>query len=204
MYHSAMVLCLALLVFAGSTLAADSPEAGESRAEIAEHKAQELEQGIVEGDNGAAPEPDVAISRPGMQAVDPAGAAPLDDTITCLSRAIYWEAKGEGPDDMAAVANVVMNRLGDAGFPDTVCGVIKQGGEQGSCQFSWWCDGRGDEVQEPKRYTVVKEVARQALNGQLEDATDGALFFHQHTIHPYWADDFTETARIGDFIFYKP
>jgi spore germination cell wall hydrolase CwlJ-like protein len=29
-----------------------------------------------------------------VQAVDPAGQAPMDDSITCLARTIYWEAKG--------------------------------------------------------------------------------------------------------------
>jgi spore germination cell wall hydrolase CwlJ-like protein len=29
-----------------------------------------------------------------------------------------------------------MNRLGHKGFPNTICGVVKQGHEQGACQFS--------------------------------------------------------------------
>ncbi len=51
----------------------------------------------------------------------------MDDAITCLARSIYWEAKGKDSTDMEAVANVVMNRLGHEGFPDTVCAVVKQG-----------------------------------------------------------------------------
>ncbi|WP_458525067.1 cell wall hydrolase [Onishia taeanensis] len=204
MFQSAMTFCLTLMVVASPVMAADQGPVAAGRAEIAEQKAEVLEQGIVEGGSAARPAPAEAITRPGIRAVDPSGAEPLDDAITCLARAIYWEAKGERRGDMAAVAHVVMNRLADAGFPDTLCGVVQQGGEQGACQFSWWCDGRGDDVEEPRRYAIVKEVARQALNGQLADATAGALFFHQRTILPYWADDFTETARIGDFIFYKP
>ncbi|WP_136253771.1 cell wall hydrolase [Onishia niordana] len=201
MYHSVlaffMALCLAMLVVASPVMAADL----EKRAEIAEEKAEQLEQSIVDGGDET---PAVAITRTGIDAVDPTGAEPLDDAITCFARAIYWEAKGETPKDMAAVAHVVMNRLGDASFPDTICGVVKQGGEQGYCQFSWWCDGRGDYVLEPQRYDIVKEVARQALNGELDDDTNGAMFFHQRTISPYWAAEFTETARIGDFVFYRP
>lgn len=30
-----------------------------------------------------------------VKAVDPVGQSPLDDSITCLARTIYWEAKGE-------------------------------------------------------------------------------------------------------------
>ena len=100
-------------------------------------------------ESSAAPAPKAeAITQSEVQAVDPAGAAPLDDAITCLARSIYWEAKGKDTADMEAVANVVMNRLGHEGFPDTVCGVVKQGSETRSCQFSWWCDGRPDQVQE--------------------------------------------------------
>lgn len=205
MYQSLVALCLAVLMLADPVMAADSaPLTREQKSALAQEKAELIEQSIVEGGSDSRPEPDVAITRPGILAVDPLGAAPLDDAITCLSRAVYWEAKGEGTDDMAAVANVVMNRLADPGFPDSICGVVKQGGEQGYCQFSWWCDGRGDDVNEPQRYAIVKEVARKALNGQLPDGTDGALFFHQRTISPYWAAEFTETARVGDFIFYKP
>jgi spore germination cell wall hydrolase CwlJ-like protein len=205
MYQSLVAFCLAVLMLADPVMAADSASlTREEKSALAQEKAELIEQSIVEGGSDSRPEPDVAITRPGILAVDPLGAAPLDDAITCLSRAVYWEAKGEGTDDMAAVANVVMNRLADPGFPDSICGVVKQGGEQGYCQFSWWCDGRGDDVNEPQRYAIVKEVARKALNGQLPDGTDGALFFHQRTISPYWAAEFTETARVGDFIFYKP
>jgi len=47
----------------------------------------------------------------------------------CLALAMYWEAKSEGADGMLAVASVVLNRVAHPEFPDTVCGVVKQGGE---------------------------------------------------------------------------
>ena len=111
------------------------------------------------------------ISPAEVQAVDPAGQAPLDDSITCLARTLYWEAKGADAQDMSAVASVVLNRLGQEGFPDTICGVVKQGVETKACQFSWWCDGRSDQVEEAQRYDVAKEIARKALNQQLKDST---------------------------------
>ncbi len=138
------------------------------------------------------------------QAVDPAGQAPLDDSITCLARTIYWEAKGADAEDMSAVASVVLNRLGHDGFPDTICGVVKQGVETKACQFSWWCDGRPDQVEEAKRYDVAKEIARKALNQQLKDPTGGALYFHDRTVHPDWAKAYRKTAQTTHFLFYKP
>jgi len=105
---------------------------------------------------------------------------------------------------MEAIANVVMNRLGHEGFPNTICTVVRQGREQGSCQFSWWCDGRSDQAKEDESYATAKEIARKALNLQLIDRTGGALYFHQRNATPGWAAEYTKTIEIGEFLFYKP
>ena len=99
---------------------------------------------------------------------------------------------------------VVLNRLGHDGFPDTICAVVKQGVETKACQFSWWCDGRPDQVEEPQRYDVAKEIARKALNQQLKDPTGGALYFHDRTVRPDWAKAYRKTAQTTHFLFYKP
>ena len=78
---------------------------------------------------------------------------------------------------MEAVASVVMNRLGHEGFPDTVCAVVKQGSETKNCQFSWWCDGRADQVQEETQYAIAKEIARKALNKQLNGSNPRRAVF---------------------------
>jgi len=168
-----------------------------------EKKAEALEQNAAAG-NTALPTPSELIDKPEAQAVDPAGAEPLDDAITCLARTIYWEARGEAIADMEAIANVVMNRLGHDGFPKTICEVVRQGREQGSCQFSWWCDGRSDRAREDESYATAKEVARKALNRQLTDRTAGALYFHHRRVMPAWAAEYTKTVEIGGFSFYKP
>ena len=192
--------CVAMMLLAGPAIAADlqqKQQAAETKAEVLEQKAAD--------DNNPTPAPKAeAITQSEVQAVDPAGAAPLDDAITCLARSIYWEAKGKDSADMEAVANVVMNRLGHEGFPDSVCRVVKQGSETGSCQFSWWCDGRSDSVQEEVPYALAKEIARKALNKQLPDRTNGALYFHDRTVKPDWAREYIRTVDIGLFRFYKP
>ena len=169
-----------------------------------EKKAAALEQNAAAAGNKAPPSPSELINKPEAQAVDPAGAEPLDDAITCLARTIYWEARGEAIVDMEAIANVVMNRLGHAGFPKTICNVVRQGREQGSCQFSWWCDGRSDQAKEDESYATAKEVARRALNLQLADRTRGALYFHHRNVIPGWSTEYVKTVEIGEFVFYKP
>lgn len=166
-------------------------------------KVAALEQNAAAG-NKTAPSPDQIIKRPEAQALDPTGAKPLDDALTCLARTIYWEARGETPAGMESVANVVMNRLGHDGFPNTVCEVVKQGNEQGTCQFSWWCDGRPDHAWEDAPYALAKEIARRALNLQLTDRTRGALYFHQRKAAPGWATTYVKTAEVDDFVFYRP
>ena len=191
------VFSLTLTLFAGPLQAVSNPQAA-----VAEDKAEVLEEKVV---NDAPPPKRSEILTPGeVRAVDPAGQSPMDDSITCLARTLYWEAKGTDAEDMQAVANVVINRLGHDGFPDTVCAVVKQGVETKSCQFSWWCDGRPDQVEEAQRYGVAKEIARKALNQQLPDRTRGALYFHDRSVRPAWAKAFRRTLQTHHFIFYKP
>ena len=96
---------------------------------------------------------------------------------------------------MEAIANVVMNRLGHKGFPNTICGVVKQGHEQGACQFSWWCDGRSDDAKEDESYALAKEIARKALNRQLKDRTGGAMYFHHRKATPVGPRNISRRSR---------
>ncbi|MCK9798189.1 cell wall hydrolase [Pseudomonas sp. MAFF 302030] len=196
-----IIACLTVMLFTGPLRAAESQPAVQA---VAEDKAEVLEQKAAAKEPVSEAPKAAPITKTEVQAVDPSGTAPMDDAITCLSRTIYWEAKGGESADMEAVANVVLNRLGHEGFPDTVCGVVKQGSEKSPCQFSWWCDGRADQVEEEDRYTVAKEIARKALNQQLQDRTGGALYFHDRSASPDWSRAYIKTTEIGHFLFYKP
>ena len=192
-----IVIGLTSALLAGPLHAADT-----AKAAVAEDKAEVLEKKVV--NDAPPPKKTEKLTSSETQAVDPAGQAPLDDSITCLARTLYWEAKGADAEDMAAVASVVLNRLEHDGFPDTICGVVKQGVETKACQFSWWCDGRSDQVEEAQRYDIAKEIARKALNQQLKDPTGGALYFHDRNVHPQWAKAYRRTAETTHFLFYKP
>jgi spore germination cell wall hydrolase CwlJ-like protein len=195
-----IAMCLAVIILVGQAIAADQAQI----AETAESKAEVLEQDASAEGGKSLPSPSEIITKPEVQAVDPVGEELLDDAITCLSRTIYWETRGEGPSGMEAIANVVMNRLGHEGFPNTICEVVMQGREQGACQFSWWCDGRSDDAEEDKSYAIAKEIARKALNRQLADRTGGAMYFHQRKVTPSWSSEYSKTVTVGEHIFYKP
>lgn len=195
--------CVVILALQGCHPETNDKPRAAARPEVTEQKAAVLEQYAAAGNNKAPPGTEL-IGKAAVQVVDPHGKEPMDDAITCLARTIYWEARGESAASEEAVASVVMNRLGHAGFPDTVCGVVKQGNELGACQFSWWCDGRPDQAIHGEPYAEAKEIARRALNGKLKDRTDGALYFHQQSVSPGWASSYLRTATVGKLVFYKP
>ena len=68
--------------------------------------------------------------------------------LRCLAENIYFEARAESMKGKIAVGNVTRNRLESKKFPNTYCGVIKQGYRPGkrNCQFSWFCDGKPDTI----------------------------------------------------------
>jgi spore germination cell wall hydrolase CwlJ-like protein len=170
----------------------------------AKDKAAVLEQKASGDGSKKKPTAAESITKPQAQSVDPTGEEPLDDAITCLARSIYWEANRKDKAEMEAIASVVMNRLGHKGFPNTICGVVKQGQEQGACQFSWWCDGRPDDAKEDEPYSHAKEISRKALNRQLPDRSDGALYFHHRKLTPHWSAEYIRTVEVGEHVFYKP
>ena len=119
----------------------------------------------------------------------------------CMALAMYWEARGEGARGMLAVGSVVRNRVKSADFPDSVCAVVKQGGERPPCQFSWWCDGKSDRPRNSVQWHKAQTLAGQIIAGEHRDITEGALFFHTTGIARPW--DRPLTKRIGNHLFYR-
>jgi N-acetylmuramoyl-L-alanine amidase len=131
-------------------------------------------------------------------------AAELDaNEVRCLALTLYWEARAEGRSAMEAVAWVVLNRRKNPNFPDTVCEVVRQGGESPPCQFSYWCDGEPETPQNEEAWERAREVAAGMLNKPPPDPTNGALFFHSVEIAPPWTKERKRTATIGRHIFYR-
>jgi len=130
--------------------------------------------------------------------------APVDgQELRCLALTLYWEARSEGLDGMRAVAAVVLNRVADGAFPDTVCDVMRQGGEAGPCQFSWWCDGKSDSPAEAEAWAAAHKVAREIFEDPAGDPTDGALFFHNVAVKAGWTKRLRRTVQIGRHVYYR-
>ena len=96
----------------------------------------------------------------------------LSDTdYDSLLRIVEAEAGGEDMDGKLLVANVVLNRVNNEKFPDTVTEVIMQKG-QGVAQFTPTVDGRFQNVTISEE---TYEAVERALYG--EDISKGALYF---------------------------
>ncbi len=123
----------------------------------------------------------------------------------CLALNIYHEARSEPRLGQEAVAAVTINRVASTKFPNSVCGVVQQGGtKRNRCQFSWWCDRRSDRPQEADAWARAQALSREALDGKLSDPTNGALYYHANYVEPRWSRVFHKTSRIGRHLFYKP
>ena len=132
----------------------------------------------------------------------------------CLAQNIYFESANQPFAGRLAVGNVVMNRVKDGQFPDTICGVVYQAKwEQNwkgnmvpirnKCQFSWFCDGKSDEPTDSKTWMESIRLADLILLEDYSDITEGALWYHADHVDPYWNDYLTETVVINEHIFYK-
>ena len=51
----------------------------------------------------------------------------ITEAILCLELNVYHEAKNQPFIGQVAVAQVVMNRVYDERYPDTICEVVEQG-----------------------------------------------------------------------------
>ncbi|MDA7425901.1 cell wall hydrolase [Thalassococcus lentus] len=122
----------------------------------------------------------------------------------CLSEALYFEARGETLKGQFAVAEVIMNRVKSSRFPNSVCGVINQGtGRKYACQFTYTCDGRPENINEPRAWERVGKVAKTVLTKGSPGLTKGATHYHTTAVKPNWSRTYTRTAKYGVHLFYK-
>ena len=136
------------------------------------------------------------------------------DSNSHLGGHIYFEAANQPHAGRMAVAHVVLNRVEDGQFPNTVCDVVYQakwgknwkGNDypiRNKCQFSWFCDGKSDEPTDSVTWMESIKLAGWILDGSYPDITEGALWYHASSVDPYWNDFLEETVIINDHIFYK-
>ena len=122
----------------------------------------------------------------------------------CLAAGIYFEARGETVKGQAAVAQVILNRVRNPTYPDTICGVVYQNDNwRNRCQFSFACDGIKDRVRSPKHWNMAEEIALATTAGKIWLTEVGSsTHYHATYVSPPWARKMRKVGKIGLHIFY--
>jgi hypothetical protein len=123
----------------------------------------------------------------------------------CMARAIYFEARSESELGQLAVARVILNRVKDPAYPNTICGVVYQGSNRrNSCQFSFACDGLPDDVRQPGAWANSKRLAQKAMSDSKgTKIMSTATNYHADYVRPKWAGSMKRIVKIGRHIFYS-
>lgn len=121
------------------------------------------------------------------------GSSSNSNDLNLLARLIYGEARGEPYTGQVAVGAVVLNRVRNSSFPNTVAGVIYERGA-----FDVVSDGQINLSPN----STAKKAAQDALNGW--DPSYGAIYyFNPATATNKWIWSRPATVTIGRHRFCK-
>lgn len=113
--------------------------------------------------------------------------------LNLLARAVYAEARGEVYEGQVAIAAVILNRVRNSSFPNSVAGVIYQSGA-----FTAVSDGQINLTPN----ATAKKAAQDALNGW--DPTYGCIYyFNPDTATSGWIWSRPYVLTIGKHRFCK-
>jgi spore germination cell wall hydrolase CwlJ-like protein len=123
----------------------------------------------------------------------------------CLAEGIYFEARSESVEGQAAVAQVILNRVRNPSYPNTVCGVVYQNRTwKNRCQFSFACEGKSLRVRSPNHFKVAREVAMAVTAGKIFLPEVGSsTHYHATYVKPRWSRAMEKMKKIGLHIFYR-
>ncbi len=114
-------------------------------------------------------------------------------SLNLISRFVYAESRGEPYQGQVAVAAVILNRVKDSRFPNTVSGVVYQSG-------AFTCVTDGQINLSPNN--TAKKAAQDAMNGW--DPSLGAVYyFNPNTATSKWIWSRPMTIKIGKHRFCK-
>lgn len=135
------------------------------------------------------------------------GVTPLDSyrALNCLTSAVYYEAGNEPEEGQRAVAQVVLNRVRNANWPNSVCGVVYEGSERldYKCQFTFSCDGSMARMPMASAWVRARRIAQDALSGRVYTPVGLATHYHTLAVLPPWSSSLQPVAVIGAHIFYR-
>lgn len=141
-----------------------------------------------------------------------------------LALTMWGEARNQGAHGMLAVGHVIVNRVGDKRWDDTIKGVVTA-----KKQFSCWNPNDENRMKIAQvvrmeqlphdsdeflsylkenhidwdKYQKAKQLAQKIISGESHDFTDGAVFYHTDAVKPVWRRGVSYIGQIGDHMFYR-
>jgi len=121
----------------------------------------------------------------------------LDHELECMAKVVMHEAGNQPRPGQLAVAQLIMNRVGQDRFGDSVCAVVNQPGQ-------FFRTASYHPRRDSQRWASAVEVSRQAMAGNAEQVVPGAVFYHAAHQSP---NRFFRTreriSMVGDHVFYR-
>ncbi|MEL6755057.1 MAG: cell wall hydrolase [Pseudomonadota bacterium] len=122
----------------------------------------------------------------------------------CLATAIYYEARSESVKGQLGVAEVIINRVNDHRYPNSICDVVYQGATRTTgCQFTFTCDGAMNKAPRGVKWDKANTIAAHVIMDLNERKTAGATHYHATYVDPVWNSGLIRTKKIGTHIFYR-
>lgn len=131
--------------------------------------------------------------------------------LQCLTANLFFEARGEKPVGLVAVADVTKNRVQSKKYPGNLCSVVFQ-----RKQFSWTHQQNWNSIQKVLNgsvsgfraadrvaYQKAKEIAQKSLKGLVKVLPESSLHYHATYVKPSWSRKMKVHAKIGTHIFYN-
>lgn len=132
----------------------------------------------------------------------------LEKERACVEAGLFHEARGESPEGIRAVLEVLENRKNHRDFPDTFCGVILQ-----PSQFSFVKEKKNPlktpyKAHERDKEHLIKALAFEAVYGPLKKSqrvlgSPRVLYFTTTKIRPKWTHRMRIHATLGNHRFYE-
>jgi spore germination cell wall hydrolase CwlJ-like protein len=121
----------------------------------------------------------------------------VDKQLECMAKVVMHEAANQARSGQLAVAQLIMNRVGQDRFGDSVCEVVNQPGQ-------FFRTASYHPRRDSDRWATAVEVSRQAMAGHGDQVVPGAVFYHSaHSTPNRFFRSRQRITMVGDHVFYR-
>lgn len=121
----------------------------------------------------------------------------LDAQLECVAKVIHHEAANQSRRGQRAVAHVMINRSRSGRFPASLCDVANQPGQ-------FFNVAAYNPRRDTQTWRTAVEIAREALDNQDGDITNGSYYYHAANSGPNrFFRSRERVMQLEDHIFYR-